>query len=283
MTASARPIDAARAWELLLALSQWPEGLADAGLSVDADGAWQAIRPVDPEAVALFDLYLDFALRCAGRPATVGHLGQSLDGGIATADGGSHYVTGPENIDHLHRMRALADAVVVGIGTVLADDPQLTVRRVPGPDPLRVVIDPRARLAPDCRLLSTGMSRPLLVIAEEAGPPPGVEVLRLPAGEGGIAPAAIVEALHARGLHRLFVEGGGDTVSRFLASGALDRLQVAVAPLLIGGGRPGLTLPVLDDLAEAPRPPCRTVTMGADVLFDCDLRAARPADRDARS
>ena len=78
----------------------------------------------------------------------VGQIGQSLDGQIATTTGRSHYISGPEGLDHLHRLRSLVDAVVVGVGTAAADDPQLTVRRVTGPSPARVVIDPRGRLSP---------------------------------------------------------------------------------------------------------------------------------------
>src|SRR5882724_10160038 len=85
----------------------------------------------------------------------VGQIGQSLDGRIATESGHSHYINGAEGLAHLHRLRALVDAVVVGIGTVLADDPQLTVRRVAGPHPARVVIDPRGRLPAGARLLAT--------------------------------------------------------------------------------------------------------------------------------
>ena len=78
----------------------------------------------------------------------VGQCGQSIDARIATASGHSHYINGAEGLAHLHRLRALVDAVVVGVGTALADDPQLTVRRVAGPNPARVVIDPNGRLAP---------------------------------------------------------------------------------------------------------------------------------------
>jgi riboflavin biosynthesis pyrimidine reductase len=103
----------------------------------------------------------------------------------------------------------------------------------------------------------------------------GAEVVAVPACDGWFAPADILKALCARGLHAVFVEGGGKTVSAFLRQGALDRLQVTVAPLLIGGGRPGVTLAPIRELADAVRGHSRRFEMGTDVLFDLDLRHAR--------
>src|SRR6185503_16294491 len=95
----------------------------------------------------------------------VGQLGQSLDGRVATPTGHSHYINGPSGLDHLHRLRALVEAVVIGIGTALADDPQLTVRRVSGPPPVRVVIDPDGRLPRSARLLANDGVRRIIVTA----------------------------------------------------------------------------------------------------------------------
>src|SRR5215510_8854558 len=93
----------------------------------------------------------------------VAQLGQSLDGRVATETGHSHYINGPEALAHLHRLRALVDAVVIGIGTALADNPQLTVRRVAGPQPARVVIDARGRLPSGAKLLATDGVRRVVV------------------------------------------------------------------------------------------------------------------------
>ncbi|MCH2393875.1 RibD family protein [Oceanibaculum sp.] len=209
---------------------------------------------------------------CAGLedgPWVLAHLGQSLDGRIATASGKSHYVTGQENIVHLHRLRALADCVLVGAGTVAADDPALTVRYVPGRNPVRAVIDPMGRLPRDRRIFTDGEVRTLVLTGTVDGPG---ERFVLPARPEGIAPADILSALRGLGLSRIFIEGGGRTVSGFLQAGLLDRLQIAVAPMLIGSGVPAITLPVIDSLDSALRPPCRIHPMGADVLFDFDLR-----------
>ncbi|HUQ51120.1 MAG TPA: RibD family protein [Gammaproteobacteria bacterium] len=224
----------------------------------------------------LLELY---APLCAAGPLTFAHLGQSLDGQIATASGDSYYVTGPDNVRHLHRLRALADAIVVGAGTVARDDPQLTVRHVAGANPVRVVLDPSARLDPDRRVFRDGAAPTLVVHAEGVGSraPGNAEVLRVPHAGGRLALDALLARLHERGLSSVFVEGGGETVSRFVESGLIDRLHVAIAPLLTGRGRPGLTLAARDKIADCVRPAHRVFAMGGDVLFDCDLRAAAPA------
>lgn len=207
----------------------------------------------------------------------VGQCGQSIDARIATASGHSHYINGEPGLIHLHRLRALVDAVVIGVGTAIADDPQLTVRRVDGPNPARVVIDPNGRLPSSARLLAADGTPRLVVSAVEAPAalPAEVEVVRLPAREGQLAPAAIVAALAARGFRRMLIEGGADTVSRFVAARCLDRLHVLVAPIILGAGRSSLTLPPIERLDEATRAPMRVHNLGGDVLLDCDLSAQR--------
>jgi riboflavin-specific deaminase-like protein len=208
---------------------------------------------------------------------TVGQIGQSLDGRVATESGHSHYINGAEGLAHLHRLRALVDAVTIGIGTALADDPLLTVRRVSGPQPARVVIDPSGRLPADARLLARDGVRRLVMTGAGVRPPlpPDVEIVELPRTEGQIAPAAILAALAERGLRRVLVEGGADTVSRFLAAGCLDRLHVMVAPIILGSGRAGFTLPPIERADQALRAPMHVHRLGDDVLFDCDLSAQR--------
>ena len=186
------------------------------------------------------------------RLVVVGQVGQSLDGRIATTTGRSHYINGPAGLEHLHRLRALVDAVVVGVGAALADDPQLTVRRVAGPNPARVVIDPRGRLAPTARLFADDGSRRIVVTGlgarcEHAG----VEVIALPSTGERIAPSAILAGLADVGLRRVLVEGGPATLSHFLAAGCLDRLHVLVAPIILGDGPAGFALGPIDSVAQA--------------------------------
>lgn len=209
----------------------------------------------------------------------VGRLAQTLDGRIATMSGSSRWIGGPGDILHTHRLRALCHAVVVGAGTVRADDPQLTTREVEGPDPLRVVIDTDRRLSADYRVFREGPPS-LLVCAEDAPGPDAhgrAEVLRLPRQPaGGIAPAALLRALAARRLTRIFVEGGGLTVSRFLAAGCLDRLHVTVAPVLLGSGVPAFTLPEVTRISDGLRFAWTVHDIAPDILLDIALDRAAP-------
>ncbi len=210
--------------------------------------------------------------RAPDRPIVIAQLGQSLDGRIATPTGASKYINGPIALDVLHHLRARVDAVVVGVGTVIADDPLLTVRRVPGRSPARVIIDPNGRL-PACAKCLCSDGAPTYVIRNKGNCDLSpCETLEVPQVDGAIDPHAIVAALHQRGLRRILIEGGAKTVSGFIAAGAVNRLYLLVAPMLIGSGKTGLDLPPIDQLTEALRPETRSYSLeGGDVLFDCCL------------
>ena len=208
------------------------------------------------------------------KPFVIAQLGQSLDGRIATPTGASRWINRSAALDHLHRLRAHVDAVVVGAGTVVEDDPQLTVRRVRGRDPARVVIDPNRRVADTARCLNDVGARRIVIAGENLlESPRNAEVIRLPRDTGLIDPDRIVRALFERGLRKILVEGGARTVSAFMNAKALDRLHVLVAPVIIGSGIPGLSLKPICGLEEALRPKTLVhVLDDGDVLFDCDLR-----------
>ena len=283
-------LDEAAAWVLVRAavpravLEPGPRRVAhrtrpELWLELGESGGWEASVPPTPTARDLLDLYVPLTRR---PDFVIGQLGQSLDGRIATVSGRSHYITGPEDIRRLHRLRALVDAVVVGANTVALDDPELTVREVEGENPVRVVLDPDGRLEQDLQFFSDGAARTLVVRHASTSTSPSwtpsddplaPEVLNLPtSGPEGFEPGAVLEALGARGLRRVLVEGGGVTVSRFLEAGLLDRLHLTVAPILMGSGRPGITLPPIETLDQSLRARCRHVPMGDDLLFDLDLR-----------
>ncbi|MGH6921078.1 MAG: RibD family protein [Geminicoccaceae bacterium] len=223
----------------------------------------------------LLDLYLPLCRDCPER-FVVAHLGQSLDGRIAAVNGASRWVTGPEDVAHNHRMRALFDAVVVGAGTIEHDDPRLTVRAVPGRNPVRVVLDPRRRLAGHYRVFTDGAAPTLLLCGEGSAREARLgraEVIEVATEGGRLSPRAVLDGLAGRALKRVFIEGGGITVSRFLAASCLDRLQIVIAPLIIGSGRPSITLPEISRLSAGLRPPTRCVMLGRDILVECRFDA----------
>lgn len=188
-------------------------------------------------------------------------LATSLDGRIATATGESRWITGDRSREQVHRLRAEHDAVVVGVETALADDPELTVRLPDfnGPQPARVVLDSRQRLADGCKLIATAREIPTYLISTT--PPEarltdaGVRVLRVHAvGDERPELHDVVRALAAEGLTRLFVEGGGQVAASFLRCGLVDRLEWFRAPMIIGGeGRPGIGALAIQALSDAPR------------------------------
>jgi diaminohydroxyphosphoribosylaminopyrimidine deaminase/5-amino-6-(5-phosphoribosylamino)uracil reductase len=187
-------------------------------------------------------------------------LATSLDGRIATAGGESRWITGEKAREAVHCLRAEHDAVVIGIETALADDPELTVRLpdYSGPQPARVVLDSRQRLTPDCKLAKTAREIPTYVVATGEPDPAlvgaGVHVVTVRAvGEDRPELKTVVEALAAQGLRRLFVEGGGQVAASFIRCGLVDKLEWFRAPVLIGGeGRPGVGALAVAALAQAP-------------------------------
>lgn len=248
--------------------------------AISGEGAptWPAPETLSPDARNLLDIFEPLVM--SRGPLVIGQLGQSLDGRIATENGASHYINGEAARVHLHRLRAVVDAVLIGVGTLNADDPRLTVRHVQGPNPVRVILDPEGRANPQSHIFHD-RTAPVLHVRRTGAAGghrlhgPEVETIELP-GDAvfGLHPLAVLEALAARGMARVLVEGGGLTVSRFLQAGALQRLHIMVAPMLIGSGRPGICLPPIDTLDAALRPSCRVFACGEDSLFDLALRGS---------
>jgi len=214
--------------------------LREAGVRVD-------VGCREPEAQALIRPWAKFVT--TGMPYVTLKLALSLDGRIASRTGASKWVTGPEARARVHLLRAQQDAVIVGVGTALADDPRLTVRDAPGNSPLRVIFDTKLRLPIGSRLVQTAREVPTWVVcttdaassAEEQLLERGVEVIRAPpSSEGRIDPIAALRLLAARGVVTAMVEGGAELAGSVLAGAVVDELHAFIAPILLGPrGRPG--------------------------------------------
>jgi riboflavin-specific deaminase-like protein len=253
----------------------------DTGLDPECAQDWQRLLQGDEAAMSRWPLYAPFLAPAAAADGcmVLGRIAQTLDGRIATANGASFWISGPQDILHTHRLRALAHAIVVGAGTVQTDDPQLTTRACAGPSPVRIILDTERRLDARRQVFAGGPTS-LVMVAEDCPGPDRLgeaEVIRLRRHTtGAIDLGAVLETLAGRGLTRVFVEGGGVTVSRFLAAGLLDRLHVTLAPLLLGAGIPAFTLPDCGHPENGMRLSWELHRLGEDVLLDIPLHRARP-------
>ncbi|HEY2369329.1 MAG TPA: bifunctional diaminohydroxyphosphoribosylaminopyrimidine deaminase/5-amino-6-(5-phosphoribosylamino)uracil reductase RibD [Polyangiaceae bacterium] len=191
-------------------------------------------------------------------------LALSLDGRIATRTGASRWVTGPDARARVHALRASCDAVAVGIGTVLSDDPRLNVRDAQGPSPTRIIFDTKLRTPPKSRLVQTASEIATVILTSADAPFAneeeltgfGVEIMRTPvSAEGRIDVVAAMTSLAQRGIVTLMVEGGAELAGSFLATKMADELHAFLAPILLGPrGRPGAVDWAGPDVpAKAPR------------------------------
>ncbi len=196
----------------------------------------------------------------SARPRVTLKLATSLDGRIATATGESKWITGDRAREAAHTLRADHDAVLVGIETALADDPELTVRLAActGPQPRRVVLDSRQRLPETSKLVRTARELPLTVVTIEEPQTRltdlGVEVLQVKAAGERPELEHALERLGDLGVASVLVEGGGQVAASFLRCGLVGRVEWFRAPILLGGeGRPAIGALALESLAQAPK------------------------------
>ena len=264
-TGDANPVVAGRGMAALRA----------AGVDVVAD-------VLEAEAAALNRVFLT-AMR-DGRPHVTLKAAATLDGKIADVHGASKWITGEAARTEAHRLRSGADAILVGIGTVLADDPSLTVRLDPAwpREPLRVVLDSAARTPPHARVIAGATPSRALIVVGASAPEArvraleatGADVLRCPGADGRVSITGLLAALAAREVRGVLVEGGAEVAAAFLDAGVVDRVAVFFAPMLLGGapaptviGGPGRELKraVALETLEVTR-------VGQDLLLEADVR-----------
>lgn len=217
-----------------------------------------------------------------GMPFVTVKFAQTLDGRIATASGNSQWISGPSSLKLAHKLRREHDAIMVGIGTVLKDDPRLTVRLVGGRDPLRVILDSKLRLPARARVLANGAARHTLVITTEAADPAraaeleslGAEVLRIDAAPDGtgVDVTQAIRHLGRRGIESVLVEGGAATVTSLLAARLVDRLVIAIAPKIVGRGIEAVGDLGIDHLKDALIfSSFKMRRLGPDIIVDARL------------
>jgi riboflavin-specific deaminase-like protein len=226
---------------------------------------------------------IQFKYSSTGLPFVTAKFASTLDGRIATSTGDSQWISGPDSLKLAHQLRCRHDAIMVGIGTVITDDPRLTVRLVNGPDPLRVVIDSRLRIPLSARVIAEGAAhRTLIAAAEQADPVRvseleklGAEVLLFPSGDGasGINLFEVLAALGRRRVTSVLVEGGSGIITSLLAARLVDRVVVAVAPKIIGSGVDAVGDLGITRLGNAITfSSLKVRKLGPDVVFDGRLK-----------
>jgi len=244
-----------------------------------AAGVATSVGVLEQEARRLNEGYLKRVT--TGLPFVALKAAMSLDGKIATSAGESKWITGERARAFGHRLRAWHDAVLVGVETVLADDPELTLRLARGRSPLRVVVDSRGRTPSGARLLGVGDRSPVIALTERASPArrqrlqrAGADVWVLPSREGRVDLGALAGRLAEQGANSLLVEGGGTVAASALAAGLVDRVYFLVAPLILGGARAPTSVEGegVRRLSEAWRvASLRVRRLGSDLLLVGDL------------
>jgi len=193
--------------------------------------------------------FLPIYARKSKRAISIAHFAQSLDGRIATNSGDSRWIGCDENLIHAHRMRALCNGILVGSNTVAADQPKLTVRRVEGKNPIRVVLGSSKQ---DYTSLFESCDEPVLLLSSAEIKTNGrVHTFRLESNNGKIKSSKILELLYRQGIYSVYIEGGAITTSNFINDRAVDILQLHFSPLLFGSGKNGVVLPEISEVRKA--------------------------------
>jgi diaminohydroxyphosphoribosylaminopyrimidine deaminase/5-amino-6-(5-phosphoribosylamino)uracil reductase len=244
--------------------------------ALGAHGIETKVGVLEASCLALNERFFTFMR--TGRPFVTLKFAQTLDGRIATRTGHSRWISSPPSLRFAHELRSTHDAILVGVGTVINDDPELTVRHVRGRNPLRVILDSTLRVPPSSRVLSArGDARTLIATLGDADPEKrrrleraGVEVLTVPPdGTGRVSLPHLLGLLGERRISSVLIEGGAEVITRVLAARLADRLVVVVAPKIIGRGTEAVSDLGLDRMDQALLlTPRRLRRRGRDTIFE---------------
>jgi diaminohydroxyphosphoribosylaminopyrimidine deaminase/5-amino-6-(5-phosphoribosylamino)uracil reductase len=224
-------------------LDPFPEMRGKSIEYLNRHGIKTAVGVMEADCRSLNEVYLKWVT--AGLPYVTVKWAQTLDGKIATAQGRSRWISSPVSLKLAHRLRATHDAILVGVNTVIKDNPELTTRLVRGRSPVRVVLDSRLRIPPDSKVLTNQSAARTLVAATPAAPPEklsalknmGIEVLTLPPDSSSrVDLKALLKTLARRQISSVLVEGGSEVITSFLRLGLADKIICIIAPKLMGAG-----------------------------------------------
>jgi diaminohydroxyphosphoribosylaminopyrimidine deaminase/5-amino-6-(5-phosphoribosylamino)uracil reductase len=212
------------------------------------------------------------------RPIVTVSYAQTLDGRLATSNGSSQWISGPDSLRLAHELRASHDAIMVGVGTVCKDNPRLTVRLVPGRDPLRVVVDSTLRTPLSSAVLAAESATGTILAVTDRAPAErcaavralGATLLHLPYDANTrVDLVALLAVLHERGVRSVMVEGGAQVITALLRLQLVDRLVVCVAPKILGAGMDAIGDLYIHNLAHALKlTDIHVTSYGDDLVVD---------------
>jgi len=260
-------------------LDPFPEMRGKSIELLNQQGIATVVGVLEADCRSLNEVYLKYT--SAGLPYVTVKWAQTLDGIISTPRGGSPYISSPESLKLAHKLRATHDAILVGVNTVLKDNPALTTRLVKGRNPIRVVLDSRLRIPLDSKVLSDQSAAKTLVAATPAAPKEnlsalakmGIEVLTLPPDPASrVDLPALLKTLAGRQVSSLLVEGGAEVITSFLRLGLADKIICIIAPKLMGAGTAVLAELNITDLSQALKLVfTRVYRSGVDIVVEGKL------------
>ena len=218
----------------------------------------------------LFDLFLPIILNNNKEPYVIGHLAQSLDGFIATNSGESKYISCKQNIEHIHRIRAISDVILVGAKTILYDNPMLTTRLVKGNNPMRLILDPRDKISESKKIFKNPDKNSFKIISMNQKNK-NEKNFRLTTLKNNFKASNLLKLFKKLNKRIIFIEGGGYTISNFYESNLLNRFHLCLSPILIGQGKNSFLIKGKRFMRDFKNHKINYYEMGKDILCDIDL------------
>jgi len=264
-------------------LDPYPEMRGKSLKILKQHGIETRVGVLEEECRVLNEVYLKYTT--TGVPFVTVKFAQTLDGRIATATGVSRWISSPESRKLAHRLRTHHDTILVGVGTVLADDPELTVRLVRGRNPTRIILDSKLRVPLDARVLADQETARTLVATTPAADKEklstlrrmGIEVLKVPPDtQGRVDVSQLLKTLAQRQISSVLVEGGAETITSFLRLGPADKLVVFIAPKILGKGTDSVGELNITDISKTLKLSLeRVYRSGEDIVVEAKVEAGK--------